>query len=62
VTGDAFFFYGTLMDREVLSKVLGRRVWPRERVPALSRGYRHHASRGEKTPLPFGSRREQDVA
>jgi hypothetical protein len=37
---DAFFFYGTLMDRDLLSKVVGRRVWPRALKPARLPGYR----------------------
>ena len=35
-----FFFFGTLMDRDVLEIVLGRTVAQGELAPALLRGYR----------------------
>ena len=41
-----FFFYGTLMDRDLLSLVLGRRVEQRTLKPALLRGYRGSALKG----------------
>ena len=46
-----FFFYGTLMDRELLSTVLGRRVWPRELIPAVLRGYRRSPVHAERYPI-----------
>lgn len=36
----AFFFFGTLMDRDVLERVLGRRVPDAELAPARLPGYR----------------------
>src|SRR5262249_53161951 len=47
----AFFFYGTLMDRGVLSEVLGRRVWPRLIVPARGRGSERRAGWGASYPV-----------
>jgi len=52
----AFFFYGTLMQREVLSKVLGRRVWPRMLTPARLAGYRRVAVRGASYPVVLPQR------
>jgi hypothetical protein len=46
----AFFFYGTLMDRDLLSAVLGRRIAPSALLPARVRGYRRTALRGEPYP------------
>jgi hypothetical protein len=48
---DAFFFYGTLMDPGLLSKVLGRRVWPRALAPARLRGYQRRSVRGADYPV-----------
>jgi Gamma-glutamyl cyclotransferase, AIG2-like len=39
------------MDRDLLSQVLGRRVWPRALTPALLRGYRRRAVSGEHYPV-----------
>jgi hypothetical protein len=36
----AFFFFGTLMDRDLLERVLGRRVPDGELTPARLSGYR----------------------
>lgn len=36
----AYFFYGTLMDSEVLRTVIGRRIPPSNRRPAVIGGYR----------------------
>jgi hypothetical protein len=48
---DAFFFYGTLMDRDLLSQVLERRVWPRALKQAQLPGYRRRAVRGAGYPV-----------
>jgi len=47
----AFFFYGTLMDRDLLSAVMGRRVWPRVLAPAVLRGYRRRNVQGASYPI-----------
>jgi hypothetical protein len=52
----AFFFYGTLMDRELLSAVLRRRVWPRELRPAVLHGYRRRAVRTDGYPIVLPQR------
>ena len=44
------------MDRELLSAVLGRRVWPRSLAPALLRGYRRSAVKGASYPLVLRQR------
>jgi len=43
----AFFFYGTLMDREQLSRVLQRRVVARDLAPARLPGWRRVQAKGE---------------
>ena len=48
---DAFFFYGTLMDRDLLSAVLGRRVWPHVLAPVVLRGYRCRSVHGASYPI-----------
>jgi hypothetical protein len=53
----AFFFYGTLMDRDMLSAVLERRVWPRSLVPAVLRGHRRKGVRGANYPVVLRQRR-----
>jgi hypothetical protein len=47
----AFFFYGTLMDRHLLSEVLGRRVALRALRPARLLGYRRAAMRDVDYPV-----------
>ena len=47
----AFFFYGTLMDHDLLSAVLRRRVWPRALAPAVLRGYRRSSAQGASYPV-----------
>ena len=47
----AFFFYGTLMDRDLLSEVLGRRIPLRALLPARLPGYRRAAVRGAAYPI-----------
>jgi|HubBroStandDraft_6_1064221.scaffolds.fasta_scaffold4209316_1 hypothetical protein len=46
MTGALRFFYGTLMDRELLSRVFGRRVPARALRPARLDGWRRVAVRG----------------
>ena len=53
----AFFFYGTLMDRDMLSAVLVRRVWPRSLVPAVLRGHRRKGVCGANYPVVLRQRR-----
>lgn len=45
------FFFGTLMDREVLSLVLGRPVGADELEPATLRGFRRVRARGASYPV-----------
>jgi Gamma-glutamyl cyclotransferase, AIG2-like len=47
----AFFFYGTLMDCNLLSGVLGRRVAPRALLPARLLNHRRAAVRGAAYPV-----------
>jgi hypothetical protein len=54
--GAFFFFYGTLMDRDLLSAVLGRRVWPRALAPAVLRGYRRSSVHGASYPVVLPQR------
>jgi hypothetical protein len=46
-----FFFYGTLMDCDLLSRVLGRPIAPSKLIPALLRGYRRSAVQGLPYPV-----------
>jgi hypothetical protein len=46
-----FFFYGTLMDRDLLSAVLGRPIKHSDLKPALAKGYRRVTARGLNYPL-----------
>jgi gamma-glutamylcyclotransferase (GGCT)/AIG2-like uncharacterized protein YtfP len=46
-----FFFYGTLMDRDVLSAVLGRRVKRSDLKSARVKGYRRASVRGLDYPI-----------
>ncbi|WP_178133599.1 gamma-glutamylcyclotransferase family protein [Vineibacter terrae] len=46
-----FFFYGTLMDRDVLARVLGRPVIVAALKPATLRGYRRTAIREGSYPI-----------
>jgi hypothetical protein len=39
------------MDRDLLSQILGRPVWPRALTPALLRGYRRQAVGGRRYPV-----------
>src|ERR1700742_1020342 len=46
-----FFFYGTLMDADLLSAVIGRRVRPTALKPALLRGFRRLAPNAFPYPI-----------
>lgn len=46
-----FFFYGTLMDRQILAAVLHRPVDPRRLRPALLTGYRRVLHRAATYPV-----------
>jgi hypothetical protein len=52
----AFFFYGTLIDRDLLSEVLRRRVARRALLPARLRGYRRAAVHGANYPVVLAQR------
>jgi hypothetical protein len=51
-----FFFYGTLMDPDLLSRVIGRMIAPRALRPALVHGYRRSAVRGANFPVVLRDR------
>ena len=55
-TRKRFFFYGTLMDRALLSGVLERRVSARDLVPARLQGWRRTAVKGETYPAALRCR------
>lgn len=46
-----FFFYGTLLDRDVTALVLGRRLPPRAFVPATLHGYTRYRAKGVTYPI-----------
>lgn len=50
-----FFFYGTLMDEDVLGRVLGRAPAPEAIVPATLDGYRRTGIRGRHYPMIVAS-------
>jgi gamma-glutamyl AIG2-like cyclotransferase len=52
----AFFFYGTLMDRDLLAEVLRRRIPPHALLPARLPGYRRVAMRGAAYPVVLPQR------
>jgi hypothetical protein len=45
------------MDRDLLSAVLGRRVWPHSLAPAVLHGHRRSAVRGASYPVVLRNRR-----
>ncbi len=49
--GLPYFFFGTLMDGDVLARVLARPVAPTELTPALLWGHRRHAVLGTVYPM-----------
>jgi len=46
-----FFFYGTLLDRDVASLVLGRRLPPQAYVPAALPGHARRRVKGASYPI-----------
>ena len=46
-----FFFYGTLLDRDVTALVLGRRLPPAAFVPAILPGYSRWRVQGGSYPI-----------
>jgi hypothetical protein len=44
------------MNRDLLSAVLGRQVWPRALAPAVLRGYRRRSVRGASYPVALRQR------
>ena len=46
-----FFFYGTLLDRDVMSLVLGRRLPPAAFAPALLPGHGRRRAKGASYPV-----------
>jgi hypothetical protein len=48
-----FFFYGTLLDRDVAALVLGRRLPPRAFVPAVLPGHARWRAKGATYPVVF---------
>jgi hypothetical protein len=46
-----FFFYGTLLDRDVASLVLGRRLAPRAYTPAALPGHARRRVKGASYPI-----------
>lgn len=45
-----FFFYGTLLDRDVMALVLGRRLPPAAYAPALLPGHERRRAKGASYP------------
>lgn len=52
-----FFFYGTLLDHDVMALVIGRRLPPRCFVPAVLSGYARRRARGATYPIVLRDRR-----
>lgn len=52
-----FFFYGTLLDRDVMALVLGRRLPPRAFVPASLPGHARRRVKGASYPIVVRDRR-----
>jgi hypothetical protein len=46
-----FFFYGTLLDLDVMALVLGRRLSPRAYVPARLPGHARRRAKGASYPI-----------
>ena len=46
-----FFFYGTLLDRDVMALVIGRRLPPRAFVPASLPGHARRRAKGASYPI-----------
>lgn len=54
-----FFFYGTLLDRDVTALVLGRRLPPKAFVPAILPGWSRWRVQGGSYPVSFPDRKGQ---
>jgi len=54
-----FFFYGTLLDRDVTALVLGRRLPPSAFVPATLPGYARWRVKGGSYPIAVPDRRRE---
>ena len=54
-----FFFYGTLLDRDVTALVLGRRLPPAAFVPAVLPGYSRWRVQGGSYPISVPDRKGQ---
>ncbi len=52
-----FFFYGTLLDRDVTALVLGRRLPPQAFMPAILPGYSRWRVQGGSYPISVPDRR-----
>src|SRR5437764_288614 len=52
-----FFFYGTLLDRDVTALVLGRRLPPNAFVPAILPGYSRWRVEGGSYPISVPDRK-----
>jgi Gamma-glutamyl cyclotransferase, AIG2-like len=46
-----FFFYGTLLDRDVMALVIGRRLPPSAFVPARLKGHARRRAKGVSYPI-----------
>ena len=54
-----FFFYGTLLDRDVTALVLGRRLPPQAFVPAVLPGWSRWRVQGGSYPISIPDRKGQ---
>jgi hypothetical protein len=52
-----FFFYGTLLDHDVIALVLGRRLPPKAFVPAILPGYSRWRVHGGSYPISLPDRK-----
>lgn len=53
-----FFFYGTLLDRDVMAMVIGRRLPPDAFAPAILPGHARRRVKGASYPIAVRDRRE----
>lgn len=53
-----FFFYGTLLDRDVMALVIGRRLPPAAFAPAILSGYARQRVKGASYPIAVRDQRE----
>ena len=54
-----FFFYGTLLDRDVMAMVIGRRLPPMAFAPAILPGHVRRRVKGASYPIAVQERREE---